>query len=202
MKNILPLFTWLFIMQSLNAQNTWTQKADLSGGESEGAVSFSIGSKGYLGTGFGLTKDFWEYDPSTNTWTQKADFGGAARAGAFGFSIGSKGYIGTGIIRSASNPGTTKDFWKYDPVANTWTQKADFGGTARGQDVGFSIGSRGYIGTGFSGYSSTNLVGTKDFWEYDPSTNTWTQKADFGGATRVDAVGFSIGSKGYIGAGF
>ena len=41
----------------------------------------------------------------------------------------------------------------------------------------------------------------KDFWEYDPATNTWTQKADFGGTTRSVAVGFSIGSKGYIGTG-
>ena len=41
----------------------------------------------------------------------------------------------------------------------------------------------------------------KDFWEYDPVLNTWTQKADFGGAARGDAVGFSIGDKGYIGHG-
>ena len=43
---------------------------------------------------------------------------------------------------------STKDFWEYDPVANTWTQKADFGGAARDSAVGFSIGSKGYIGTG------------------------------------------------------
>ena len=42
-----------------------------------------------------------------------------------------------------------KDFWEYDPAANTWTQKADFGGTARDGAVGFSIGSKGYIGTGY-----------------------------------------------------
>ena len=63
--------------------------------------------------------------------------------------------------------------------------------------VGFSIGSKGYIGTGL-------LIVTfhfKDFWEYDPATNTWTQKADFGGTARTNAVGFSIGSKGYIGTG-
>ena len=29
--------------------------------------------------------------------------------------------------------------------------------------------------------------------------NTWTQKADFGGAPTTLAVGFSIGNKGYIG---
>ncbi len=90
-----------------------------------------------------------------------------------------------------------KDFWEYDPAANTWTQKADFGGTARYSAVGFSIGSKGYIGTGDDGWSSI----AKDFWEYDPAANTWTQKADFGGTARDCAVGFSIGSKGYIGTG-
>ena len=25
---------------------------------------------------------------------------------------------------------------------------------------------------------------TNDFWEYDPATNAWTQKADFGGTAR------------------
>ena len=44
-----------------------------------------------------------------------------------------------------------KDFWEYDPAANAWTQKADFGGTARYCAVGFSIGSKGYIGTGWDG---------------------------------------------------
>jgi N-acetylneuraminic acid mutarotase len=42
----------------------------------------------------------------------------------------------------------------------------------------------------------------KDFWEYDPATNTWKQKADFGGGVRSVAVGFSIADKGYIGTGW
>lgn len=41
----------------------------------------------------------------------------------------------------------------------------------------------------------------KDFWEYDPATNAWTQKADFGGTPRFLATGFSISGKGYIGTG-
>ncbi len=129
MKKLLPLFTWLFIMQNINAQNTWTPKADFRGRLREGAVGFSIGTKGYLGTGvtpytYDGNKDFWEYDPSTNTWTQKADFGGTARFYAVGFSIGGKGYIGTGSSGSRSNSVATKDFWEYDPVENTWTRKA------------------------------------------------------------------------------
>ena len=79
---------------------------------------------------------------------------------------------------------------------DTWTQKADFGGTGRVKSVGFSIGSTGYIGTGVTASSYS-----KDFWEYDPVANTWTQKADFGATGREGAVGFSIGSTGYIGTG-
>src|SRR5438874_2713322 len=83
-----------------------------------------------------------------NTWTQKANFGGSARFGAVGFSIGIKGYIGTGINGSCCPFNVLKDIWEYDPTTDTWTQKADFGGGLRGWAVGFSIGDKGYVGTG------------------------------------------------------
>jgi N-acetylneuraminic acid mutarotase len=78
----------------------------------------------------------------------------------------------------------------------TWTQKANFSGGLRIYSVGFSIGNKVYIGTGYD--LSTNK---KDFWEWDQATNAWTQKANFGGTARNRAVGFSIGTKGYIGTG-
>src|SRR5438132_292786 len=80
---------------------------------------------------------------------------------------------------------------------DTWVQKANFGGTGRNGATGFSIDSKGYIGTG----GDNNGIETKDFWEYDPSLNSWTQKADFGGAGRHLATAFAIGDKGYIGTG-
>jgi hypothetical protein len=182
-------------LNSSHGQNAWTQKTNFGGIARGGAVGFSIGSKGYIGTGWanGYKKDFWEYDPPTDSWTQKADFGGIERSDAVGFSIGSKGYIGTGFEFS----GLKNDFWEYDPATNSWTQKADFGGIARENAVGFSLGSKGYIGTGYAG-----VVGyTKDFWEFDPVSDLWTQKADFGGGARFSAAGFSIGAKGYLGTG-
>jgi hypothetical protein len=81
--------------------------------------------------------------------------------------------------------------------ADNWLQKADFGGTARYCAVGFNIGSKGYLGTGYNGSSSY-----KDFWEYDSVGDSWTQKADFEGTARYVAVGFSIGSMGYLGTGY
>ena len=63
--------------------------------------------------------------------------------------------------------------------------------------VGFSIGLKGYVGLGLIGGESFK----KDFWEYDPATNTWSQKADFAGGKRNTPVSFSIGGKGYVGTG-
>jgi hypothetical protein len=179
------------------ATNLWTRKADFEG-SAQDAVGFSIGNKGYIGTGWNgvsNTKDFWEYDQATNEWTKKADFGGISRSGAVGFSIGTKGYIGTGW----NDDSNLKDFWEYDQKTNVWTKKADFGGAARSRAVGFSIGTNGYIGTGLAGWDGDSDL--KDFWEYDQATNLWTQKTDFGGTARNGAVGFSIGTKGYIGTG-
>ena len=42
---------------------------------------------------------------------------------------------------------------------------------------------------------------TNDFWEYDPATNTWTQKADFGGTARVRCSRIFHRRQGYIGTG-
>ena len=45
---------------------------------------------------------------------------------------------------------------------NTWTQKADLGGIMRRNAVGFSIGSKGYIGLG---YSDTTTAVLGDLWQ-------------------------------------
>ncbi len=181
------------------ASNSWSQKANFGGTGRHDAVGFSIGTKGYLGTGLdsdSLRSDFWEYDPSGNIWTQKSNFGGGIRSAAVGFSIDTKGYIGTGSDFTSDK----QDFWEYDPDSDAWTQKANLGGVPREFTSGFSIGTKGYIGTG-AFFNGTTWIGINDFWEWEQSTNTWTQKADFGGTARMGAVGFSIEGKGYLGTG-
>ncbi|WP_439556352.1 right-handed parallel beta-helix repeat-containing protein [Dyadobacter sp.] len=174
---------------------TWTEKAAYGGVARQNGVSFSIGNKGYIGTGLGDNntnqRDFWEYDPATDSWTQKADFTGTPRSVAAGFAIGGNGYVGTGY-----DGDQTRDFYQFDPVANTWTRKADFGGAKRYKATGFSIGSKGYIGFGYtpSGHDD-------DLWEYDPATDSWSEKASIPGG-REAATAFSIGGAAYAGTGF
>jgi len=81
-------------------------------------------------------------------------------------------------------------------IQSYWTQKANFGGTARNFATGFTIGNKGYIGTGDAGGDSN------DFWEYDPNTDIWTQKANLVELHAMLQLVFSIGSKGYIGIGY
>lgn len=188
----LPLLIFIF---SSSYGNYWVQKADFGGAPRADAAGCSVGSKGYIGTGYvsgtGYTKDWWEYDPVTNTWLQRADYGGSPIVEAACFSIGSVAYI-------LPAP-TGNDFWEFDPALNAWTQKAAFAGSARQAAVAFSINSKGYICSGAAPSLGNSM---NDLWEYDPALNNWTQKTNLAGATRHYAAGFSIGNKGYIGTGY
>src|ERR1051326_6912607 len=84
---------------------------------------------------------------------------------------------------------------------DSWIQKANLLGPARERAVGISINGMRYVGTGWN--LSTYY---KDWWQYNPATDTWTQKADFGflvgGTARNRAIGLSINGKGYVGTGW
>ena len=94
-----------------------------------------------------------------------------------------------------------KDVWGYDPLNNQWTRKADMPGPERIDAVGLGIGNKGYAGTGDAVVNSTRVY-LKDWWEYDPATNQWTQKADFPSEANQYTVGCVIQNKLYIGLGF
>jgi N-acetylneuraminic acid mutarotase len=197
------LFTLLFFAgckkEENNPSNRWLQKSSISSIIRRGATSFVIGDKGYIGTGYDgneLLNDFWEYNSVTDVWTQKANFSGLPRYYAVGFAIGSKGYIGTG---GAGSGGDVKDFWEYNPSTNAWTQKADVPGVSgRGRfyAAGFSINSLGYIVAGTDRVDDLSTLN-----EYNPSTNTWSQKADYPGNGKRLPVAIVVGSKGYVGTG-
>jgi hypothetical protein len=95
------------------ASNTWAQKANLPASTRYGAVAFSIGTEGFLGTGMNgpYFNDFWQWNQVTNGWTQKTNFPGGGRNYASGFSCGNKGYLGLG--RDLSTDKT--DLWEYTP---------------------------------------------------------------------------------------
>jgi hypothetical protein len=186
------------IQLSFITLSPWTQMATLGGVKRSNAVGFTITDKGYIGTGVNSTgdrlSDFWEYNQSTNTWTQKANFSGAAREGAAGFAVKGYGYIGVGW-----STGTQADFFKYNPVSNSWVSITDR--SAFRNSASFNIGDFGYFGTGNNDYYFSGFTLLTGFHKYNPETNSWSSVSNFGGAAREFAVGFSIGEKGYVATG-
>jgi N-acetylneuraminic acid mutarotase len=185
--------------------DSWVQIADFGGTARYGAVAFSIGTKGYVATGDdgSFLKDLWEYDPLTNQWTQKVSLGGSKRRNAVAFVVDGKAYVCTGV----DNGVYEDDLWEYDPSSGLWTGKrsianvsdesyddkySDIVGTNK---VAFSISGKGYVVTGGSGTTGNSV------WEYDPSTDLWQQKTSFEGTSRMEAVGFVLGSYTYVSTG-
>jgi N-acetylneuraminic acid mutarotase len=134
-----------------------------------------------------------EEEELIGNWTYLGSFAGDARGDATGFVIGDTAYICLGYNAKAK---ALPDLWRYHPNAG-WAQRDSFPGTPRYAAVAFSVGGKAYVGLGFDG-----KVTYKDFWEYDPRTNKWTQvENEFPGVGRYHAVGASVKGKGYVGTG-
>jgi N-acetylneuraminic acid mutarotase len=181
--------------QQFPETSEWQPAAAFGGQPLWFAAAFVIGDRAYVGTGYGPTTEFWQYDPGTDGWTRKADFAGAARGAAVAFSIGDKGYIGTGF----SNSGQCWDFWEYDPSANRWTQKAPLLAAPRDHAGAFVIGQKAYVVSGTSG-DGAGTVFHREVWEYEPVANHWTRRADLPEAAAAPAC-FVLNGKGYVGTG-
>lgn len=175
------------LFQSYNPNTrVWTTRAPYPGSPRQQGVSLSIGNKGYYGMGFtsvngkaSMLSDWWEYDATTNVWTRKKDIVPAARWRAASFVVGNKGYVGLGgtYDKTALLP----EWWEYSPDTDSWTKKAtppqpaskisDSGGERRAFSL---LNGKGYLLVDVGGNDYTTQV-----YEYDPSTDKWTQKKSF-----------------------
>jgi N-acetylneuraminic acid mutarotase len=77
-------------------------------------------------------------------------------------------------------------------TANPWTQKTSMGGLGRHRPFGMNIGTHGYVGGGWNG---TTMY--YDMWDFDPATNSWTQKANTP-TLMWSCAAFGIGTKGFV----
>lgn len=185
--------------------NTWSTVAPIPVQPDRfNCVAIAINGKGYVGLGDGEDAsgnnvrfgDWWEYDPATNHWTQKRNFPGQ-RIYASAFSIDGKGYVCSGEARTIFGGDVWEnDCWQYDPVGNTWTQKAN-------------MPVAGFPGLGLDGYVNGGLhfgfvvgSGTKHCLEYNPANDQWIQLPDMPGGSRSQFAAFMINRSLFIGGGF
>ncbi|MEY4803782.1 MAG: hypothetical protein RL331_295 [Bacteroidota bacterium] len=133
-----------------------------------------------------------------NTWTKLNDVGMGKRERSTGFSIGGLGYLCGGLDTAEV---IHKDLWAYDPQTDAWTQKADLPGSARRDAISFVVNNFAFVGSGMDSISGPTGNTLKDFWRYNPTSNSWSAIADFqgaGGEGVYFATGFAVGGKGYL----
>ena len=82
------------------------------------------------------------------------------------------------------------------PPVDTWSAVTTTPIPARSSGVAIVLNGKAYVGLGRNASAAL-----KDWWEYDPTNNLWTQKLDFPGTARIGAVAFVVNGKGYVGTG-
>jgi hypothetical protein len=171
----------------------WTHIQDFPIAGLDYATGFAIDGMGYVTCGEdGGTwyKALTRYNPGTDSWqtmTQKPGEGSSMKAPAF-------------VINGRSYVPAAEEMYEYNPLMNTWVKKSYPSALGYfGSGVAFSIGDKGYMGIGWIHQQEKN---TPMLFEYDPSTDQWTRKADFPGTLRSNTVFFSLpNGKAYVGLG-
>ncbi len=186
--------------------NVWTQKADFPGSARYDAVAFGIGDNGYVGTGYDGNNlmDFYKYTPSTDSWDPINAIKGDKRRGAAVFVLNNKAYVFNG----RDNATYVDDVNMFDPETQDWVVKRSIkaDGTDESYDDDYNITSAynatftkdgfGYVTTGVAG-SVSNLT-----WQYDPVNDVWEELSAFEGASRRNAIGFTINNTPYVIGGY
>ena len=178
----------------------WTQLADFPY-PVYSPYGFSVGQRYFSGGGvtdivpLALVDSLYEYDPNLDQWLQRTPLPGLTRYGTRGFSIESevKGYVVCGWHNNIPQV-QLADLWEYDPLADSWAQKADFPGPPRYSLVSIGTSTKAYAGLGYNPWYN-------DWYEYDPVADAWTQKTSFPGTPRQAANAFVLNDQVYVGMG-
>lgn len=119
------------------------------------------------------------YDPATDRWTRKADMLTARRSFAAGV-INGKIYVSAGMSYSDPNGVTyVTETEAYDPVNNTWTALAPCPMDRATNSVLGNVSITGGAAYGhlYVMVFNTNTQGYAATYEYEPTTDSWTTKA-------------------------
>jgi N-acetylneuraminic acid mutarotase len=135
--------------------DTWLSQTSFPGGIRFMGSAFAIGGACYALLGYDNNattyNDCWKFDTLTNLWSACANFPGAARAQASAFALNGKGYAGYG---------NEADFYRYDPVANTWANETANGAGTVIYDFA--------VATATAGFCVSNYVNSPDCWKFTP----------------------------------
>ena len=178
---------------------------------SEELVGGSVGGKFYvfggLGPGWIPQGLVYEYDPPTDKWTKKKPMALPSHHVAF-TELNGKFYAFGGFVPPQSGPQAwvpINNAWEYDPAIDSWKALAPMP-SKRGSAVAATVNGKIYVIGGAAphpGSSETALYPARPHRsvdtveEYDPKTNTWSQRSSMPTARNHAAVGV-VNNKIYV----
>jgi len=135
---------------------------------------------------------------SQDYWQQRDSVNGPAKAVCGSFVILERGFVVGGL----DDFGFKRKMYSYNMFQDDWDDEESIGGVSgdglqRGSASSFAIGTKGYICLG----QSETVPYLDDMWEYDRASGTWSQKANFAGGARKQAISFVIDGIAYVGTG-
>jgi hypothetical protein len=134
----------------------------------QGAAAFSIGTTGYIVSGYNWgsqhDESVYAFNGTTGTWIRKNDFPGEGRSFATGFAIAGKGYVMGGV-----NPFEVSDAWRYDPAIDRWEKI---------NSPPFFIKGAFEIQGEIFALSQSPVANQNRLWKYNPTADAWTQLSD------------------------
>jgi|GEM_PF-744670 len=133
---------------------------------------------------------------SQNPWSQIAYLPDTTiHVQSIDFSIGDYGYIVGGMQLGAPPWGVKNDFWKYNPLSDSWEQLIDFPRSIS-CGAGFVVDSIIYVTTGHDSLETDEIDSLYAWYpDWDHWVNLGAIPPDL---RRTRAVGFSINGRGYI----
>jgi N-acetylneuraminic acid mutarotase len=174
-------------------------QSEFSGSGRIGAVSFVLNNLGYVATGFDGTNylnDMWCFDPSIQSWVALDTLPGPGRSLGVAFATSKYGYVGTGW--NGSEEDFFNDFYKFDPVANSWSTIPSIKTSSNGgfdQAMAFGIGAPYNIGGVVGGTIGSSTY--KDFYVWKEDSGAWVTEP-FPGPKWYGAVTWVYQNKAYV----
>lgn len=155
--------------------NTWTRKTDMPTPREDMGSAVINGKIHVFGGNYPShnPNDVHEvYDPATDTWDTKASLPEDKWSSDFGAALNGKAYAICSSDTFAGYPATvspTPHVFEYDPVSNTWAQKADCPFPTQYREVEPLNGKIYVVG----GVTGTMHNATDRIYSFDPVANTW-----------------------------
>ena len=192
------LLSCILVIFSSSFCQSWNQTQSFPGTPRDDASYFKIGTKHFIGTGrevgFGCTRDFYFFDENSMSWGNAASLPiGKERQYSAACSWNGSGFLFGGVDCAGIYQ---NDFWKYDPISDSWNVLSNLPSAGRAGMVQFVMNDTLYI---VGGKNSTGIL--NEVWGYDFVSQTWSQKNNLPSDGIWRGIAFTFENNAFVGLG-